>query len=238
MLKKAFILSGGIGERLVPLTDKIAKTMLPIQGKPKLFYNIELARRYNIKEIILGLGEKAEQFKEYFGDGSKFNVKIIYSIEKKPMGTAGALKLAQKYINNETFVMMNGDELKDINIKEMYEFHKRNNALATLALTEGDIVRSGCVKLEGNKIVYFIEKPELEKAPSTLISAGLYILEPEIFNYIPAGKKVSIEKDVWSILAKESKLFGFKFKGQFLQTDTLEKYHKTEKEWKGFKEAV
>ena len=118
------------------------------------------------------------------------------------------------------------------------EFHKKNKALATLALTEGDVARSGCVKLEGDKIVYFIEKPELERAPSKLISAGFYILEPEIFTYIPKNQKYSIEKQVWTLLAKEGKLFGFIFKGQFLQTDTLEKYYKAEKEWEGFKEGV
>jgi len=232
MLNKAFILSGGLGERLRPLTDNTAKTLLPIQGKPKAEWNINLAIRFGIKEIILGIGIKAEQFREYFKD------KVNYSVEEKPLGTAGALKLAQKFIGNETFVMMNGDEMKDINIKEMFEFHKKNNALATLALTEGDVVKSGCVKLEGNKITHFIEKPELEMAPSKLISAGFYILEPEIFSYIPKNQKYSIEKQVWPLLAKEGKLFGFIFKGQFLQTDTLEKYYQAEKEWEGFKEKT
>lgn len=232
MLNKAFILSGGIGERLKPLTDNIAKTLLPVQGKPKVEWNMELAQRYGVKEIILGIGIKSEQFKEYFKG------KVIYSIEEKPMGTAGALKLAQKLIGNERFVMMNGDEVKDINIKKMLDFHKKSNALATLALTEGDVVKSGCVKLENNKIIYFIEKPELEKAPSKLISAGFYILEPEIFEYIEANKNVSIERDVWPVLAKQGKLFGFVFKGQFLQTDTLEKYNKANEEWRGFKENV
>lgn len=232
MIKKVFILSGGPGERLKPLTDNTAKTMLPIQGKPKVEWNVELARRYGIKDVILGIGVKAEQFKEYFGD------KVIYSIEKEPMGTGGALKLVEEKLGDEAFVMMNGDEMKDINIKEMFEFHKENKALATLALTEGDVVKSGCVKFDGKRINYFIEKPELEEAPSKLISAGFYILEPEVFNYIPKGQKFSIEKQVWPILAKEGKLFGFPFKGQFLQTDTLEKYHKVDREWKGFKEPV
>lgn len=238
MIKKAFILSGGVGERLKPLTENTAKTLLPVQGNPKIWYNIELAKRYGTKEIILGLGIKVEQFKEYFKDGYGFGVKVDYSIEKERLGTAGALKLAQDKIGNETFIMMNGDELKDINLKEMYEFHKKNNALATLALTEGDVVKSGCVKLDGDKISYFIEKPELEEAPSKLISAGLYILEPEIFDYIPDGKNFSIEKEVWPVLAKQGKLFGFEFKGQFLQTDTLEKYKKADEEWNGFKEPV
>lgn len=238
MIRKAFILSGGIGERLKPLTDNTAKTLLPVQGRPKLWYNIELARRYGINEIILGLGIKSEQFMDYFKDGSEFGVKVLYSIENEKMGTAGALKLAQEHIGNEAFVMMNGDELKDINIREMHNRHKNNNATATLALTEGDVIKSGCVKLDGEKIIRFIEKPDLEKAPSKLISAGFYILEPEIFDYIPFGKKFSIEKEVWPVLAKEGKLFGFQFKGQFLQTDTLEKYKKANDEWKGFKEPA
>ena len=232
MLNKAFILSGGIGERLKPLTDNIAKTLLPIQDKPKVEWNIDLVKRYGISNIILGLGKKSKQFQEYFKE------KVLYSIEERPMGTAGALRLAQDLIGDETFVMMNGDEIKDINIKEMLAFHKKKKSLATLALTEGDIIKSGCVKLDGDKISYFIEKPELESAPSKLISAGFYILEPEIFSYIPKGQKYSIEKQVWPLLAKENKLFGFPFKGQFLQTDTMEKYQQAEKEWQGFKEKV
>ncbi|MBI4149594.1 nucleotidyltransferase family protein [Candidatus Woesearchaeota archaeon] len=232
MLTTAFILSGGIGERLKPLTDHTAKTLLPIQGKPKVAWNMELAQRYGIPRIVLGLGQKAEQFQRHFRDA------VSYSIEQEPMGTAGALKLAQELIGNQMFVMMNGDELKDININEMLAFHRANRALATLAITEGDVAKSGCVKLDGEKISYFIEKPEMEAAPSTLISAGLYILEPEIFDYIPRNTTFSIERDVWPLLAAEGRLFGFRFSGQFLQTDTLEKYQAAEHLWKGFREPA
>ena len=146
--------------------------------------------------------------------------------------------MAQQLIGGGTFVMMNGDEMKDINLREMLASHQKNHALATLAITEGDVSRSGCVQMDGERISSFIEKPELEAAPSKLISAGLYILEPGIFDYIPAGRRFSIEKEVWPLLAAEGRLFGYRFSGQFLQTDTMEKYQAAERLWNGFREPA
>jgi NDP-sugar pyrophosphorylase family protein len=229
---KGFILAGGLGTRLRPLTYEIPKTMIPIKGKPVLQYNIELLKRYGIKEIVLGIGYMGEKIKEYFGDGKKFGVKIHYSEEKEPLGTAGALKLAGRFFKS-TFVMCNGDELKNINIKRMVEFHKKHKPLATISLTKIDNPSEwGVVRMEDKKIVEFVEKPK-NNPPSHFINSGLYIMEPEVINMIPNGN-VSIEKNIFPILAKKGELFGYFSRGQWFPTDTKERLDKAVKYWKGF----
>lgn len=228
MISTAFILCGGEGIRLKPLTDDIPKTLLPINGKPILEYNIELMKRNGIKKIILGTGHLGDQIKNYFGNGEHFDVDISYSHEEQPLGTGGALKLVSKIIN-DTFIMCNGDELKDVDIRKMFDVHKQNNADITIALTSVNNPQLyGVALLEGDRIIKFLEKPE--NPPTNMINSGLYILEPKIFSLIPEGK-VSIERDIFPKIAENKKLFGFKFDGKWLSTDTPEKYHQAEKSW-------
>lgn len=230
--KKAFILAGGRGTRLKPITDEIPKPLIPVQGKPVLEHCIDLLKKYGITEIIISVGYKADNIKEYFGDGRKFGVSIIYVEEQKPLGTAGPLKLAQEFLK-ETFVMCNADELKNVDLVDMYMLHKENNSLGTIALTTVEDPSSyGVAKLKGNQILDFIEKPSKEEAPSNLISAGLYILEPEILKYLPE-EIGSLERDIFPKLAKEGKLFGYHFEGQWFDTGTLERYEKAINGWKG-----
>jgi mannose-1-phosphate guanylyltransferase len=229
--KKALILAGGMGERLKPITNEIPKPMLPLHDKPILEHGLDLFKKYGIKDIILCVGYKADKIKEYFGNGKKFGVNITYVEEEKPLGTAGPIKLAREQING-TFITCNADELKNIDLMDMYLFHKENKAVVTIALTTvEDPSAYGVAKLQGNKILEFIEKPKKEEAPSNLINAGLYIMEPEVINYIPDGKSMS-EKDIFPKLAKEGKLYGYIFSGQWYDTGTLERYEKAQKEWK------
>jgi NDP-sugar pyrophosphorylase family protein len=131
--------------------------------------------------------------------------------------------------------MNNGDELKELNIEEMWELHKRNNALATIALWEvEDPSAYGVAKLEGDKILEFVEKPKKEEAPSKLINSGFYIIEPEVIGMIPEGFAM-MEKDVFPKLAKMGKLCGYKFDGQWFDTGTEERYKKAQEEWRDLK---
>ncbi len=239
-INKAFILAGGLGTRLRPITLELSKLILPVQGKPCLQWNIEVAKRFGVKDITLAVGFKHEQIEEKFGNGKKLNVALHYNVEKEYMGTAGALKIAERHLKKEQkFIMMNGDELKDIDFTAMTKVHEKNNAIATLALTTVAYTKAGgLVKFEGEKITEFSEKPPDEEEGFKLISAGAYILSPKIFEYIPAGKKVSIEKEVFPKLAEEGKLCGADMgERQFLQTDTFERYNKAIREWKGFTKA-
>lgn len=229
--KKAFILAGGKGTRLKPITHEIPKPLVPLHDKPILQHCIDLMKRHGITEIILAIGFKGDKIKEYFGNGKKFGVNITYVEEKEPLGTAGPLRLAKELLT-ETFVMCNADELKNIDLDDMYLFHKEKGGLGTIALTTvEDPYNYGVAKLEGNRIIEFIEKPQKGKEPSKLINSGLYILEPKVIEYVPNGFSM-IEKDVFPKIAKEGRLFGYPFSGQWFDIGNMEKYEKAINEWK------
>jgi NDP-sugar pyrophosphorylase family protein len=231
---KAVLLLGGKGTRFRPITYEMPKALLPVQGKTVPEHLFELFKKYHITEYIFSIGYLGDKIIEYYGDGSKFGVKITYSKEEEPLGSAGAIKLAAKDLK-DPFIVTNGDELKDIDLEEMYLFHKQNKALVTAALTTvEDPSAYGVAKLEGNKILEFVEKPKKEDAPSNLINSGLSIWEPEVVKSIPKGFSM-YEKDVFPQLAKQKKLYGYIFSGQWFDTGTPERYEKAIKEWKGLK---
>ncbi len=227
---KAVLLVGGRGTRLRPLTDKIPKALLEVQGKVITAHIFDLLKKYGIRDVVLCVGYLKDKIKDYFGDGSKFGMNITYVEENEPLGTAGPLKLAKKYLR-ESFIVSNGDELKDINIPRMFRLHKRKNALATIALTTvDDPSHYGVARLDGSRIIEFVEKPI--NPPSNLINAGFYIMEPEIIDMIPNGFAM-LEKDVFPKLAKLGRLRGFPFAGQWFDIGNIERYKIAEKKWKG-----
>ncbi|MBU0762540.1 MAG: NTP transferase domain-containing protein [Candidatus Altiarchaeota archaeon] len=230
-VKKALILAGGKGTRMRPLTYEMPKPMIPLKGKPLIQHIMELCRKYEIREIILSVGYMGEKIRDHFGDGSHLGLDIKYVEEKEELGTAGPLNLARKYIDGP-FLMFNGDVLSDIDLSEMISFHTGQKATATISLTQvADTSAFGVARLNGNKIVGFIEKPK-EGEKSKLINAGVYILEPEILEYIPEGRSM-LEKDVFPKLSSEGKLFGYPFSGQWFDTGTPEAYERAIKNWKG-----
>lgn len=229
--RKALILAGGKGTRLRPITYELPKALIPIHGKTMTEHLFDLFKKYGIHDIILCVGHMKEKIMKHFGDGSTFGVKITYIEENEALGTAGPIKLAKNLLN-ETFIVSNGDELKNIDLAEMYEFHKENKAAVTIALTTvADPTQYGVAKLSGSQILEFVEKPSLKDAPSNLINSGLYILEPSVINSIPAGFAM-LEKDVFPKLAKERQLCGYPFAGQWFDTGNIARYEKAIKEWK------
>ncbi|MBI2653211.1 nucleotidyltransferase family protein [Candidatus Woesearchaeota archaeon] len=227
---KAVLLVGGRGTRLRPLTDKTPKALLEVQGKTITEHLFDLLKKYGIRECILCTGYLKDKIKEHFGDGSKFGMSITYVEEDEPLGTAGPLKLAKKYLN-DSFIVSNGDELKNINIPRMFRLHKRKNALSTIALTTvDDPSHYGVARLDGSRIVEFVEKPS--SPPSNLINAGFYILEPEVIDTIPHGFAM-LEKDVFPKLAQLGRLRGFPFAGQWFDIGNIERYKIAEKRWGG-----
>ena len=227
---KAVLLVGGRGSRLRPLTDKMPKALLPVQGKTITEHLFELLKKYGIRDSVLCVGYLKEKIKDYFGDGSRIGMNIIYVEENEPLGTAGPLKLAKKYLD-ESFIVSNGDESKNINIPRMFRLHKRKDALATIALTTvDDPSHYGVARLDGSRIIEFVEKPP--NPPSNLINAGFYILEPEVLEMIPEGFSM-LEKDIFPKLAKMGRLRGFPFAGQWFDIGTIERYKLAEKKWNG-----
>ncbi len=234
-LRKALIMAGGFGSRMGELTKEKPKPMLPLQGKPILEYTIDMCKRHGIFDIGISIFYFKNQIKDYFADGSSFGVRISYVEESHPLGTAGALWLCRDWLT-EPFMMCNADELKDIDLGAMHKQHLKSSALATIALTRvKDPSHYGVVEMEGARIKRFVEKPQREHAPSTLINAGLYILNPEVAHRVPIGAYAMMEKDIFPALAAEGRLYGFPFKGQWFDTGTPHRYLEADGNWRGFR---
>ncbi len=231
MPKTALILAGGKGTRMRPITHEIPKPLLLVHERTLLEHQFDLFKKYNVRSIILGIGHMGDKVKTAIGNGKKFGVNVTYVEETEPLGTAGPIKLARDFLTG-TFIACNADELKDIDLQDMYLFHKESKALATIALWSVDDPSAyGVARLQGSKILEFVEKPKKENAPSNFINAGLYMMEPEVLDYIPDGPAM-LEKDVFPRLAREGKVYGYPFSGQWQNTGNLELYEKAIKEWK------
>ena len=230
--EKAVILVGGKGTRLHPLTLNTPKCMLDVNGKSVCEHLFDMFKKYGIRDMIMCVGHLRHKVKEYYGDGSRFGVKIVYVDEEEPLGTAGPLRLAKQHLH-DSFIVTNGDELKNINIPRMFRLHKRKDALATIALTTvPDPSHYGVARLSGSRIIEFLEKPKLGTEPSNLINSGFYIMEPAVIDLIPAGYSM-LEKDIFPKLALQHRLRGFPFAGQWFDIGTHERYDHAMKKWTG-----
>jgi NDP-sugar pyrophosphorylase family protein len=207
------------------------KPLIPVHGRPILEHIIDLFKKYDVNEILLSVGYLKDKIKNHFSV-EKSGVKINYVEEDEPLGTAGPIKFARGMLK-ETFFVSNGDELKSVNLDEMMKLHRKNKALATIALVKVDNPSLyGVANLFGDKIIEFIEKPSKEEAPSNFINAGLYIIEPEAIDIIPDGR-ASFEMDVFPKIAKMGRLYGFRFDGQWFDTGSMERYENAIKNWRG-----
>lgn len=228
---KAIILAGGFGTRLKHLTENMPKPLLPIKGKPIMEHAMDNFKRHGIKDILISVSYCADQIEDYFKDGGSRGVNIAYCFENEPLGTGGAIKSCTRGIS-ETFIAINGDNLADFDWTAMLEQHKETGAKITMALYPvDDVTQYGIAKLDGQKIVKFIEKPSQEDAPSNLNNAGAYIIEPDALDILPDGKS-SMEKDCFEKLAEQGVVYAFPHEGQWFPTDTIEKYGAADK---GFK---
>ncbi len=228
-IKKAFLLACGRGERLNPLTDKTPKVLIEIYGKPLIEHNLLMLKSHGIEEVVIGTGVMHEQIEDAIGK-DKFGMKIHYSKERSAQGTGGALRLAKRFFKN-TFIMINGDEMKEVDFDMMESIHSENSAICTVALTKvEDPSDFGVVVMDGDRIVQFVQKPSLEDAPSNLINAGAYIIEPKIFKMMPWGK-FSLEQEVFPKIAELGKLYGCECLRQWFPTDTYKRLEHARAEW-------
>ena len=218
------ILSGGLGTRLRSVINNQPKPMALISGRPFLEYLILQLRKQGLTDIVLCIGYLGEQVKRYFGDGGRWGIHISYSHEKEPLGTGGAVKLAETLVREENFLVMNGDSFLDVDLKQLVNYHLKNKALATMALVEvEDPARYGTVEIDENgEIESFVEKGR--SSSSKLINGGVYVFNREIFDYIPEGK-VSLEKEVFPKLIGKG-FYGMPIKGSFIDIGIPEDYRK------------
>ncbi len=230
---KAIILIGGFGTRLRPLTCTRPKALFPIINKPLLQWTFEKLAENGVNEVILAVN-KLTEFHIKQQRLSKYGLTVKYSNDppKTPLGTAGPIKKAEKLIgHDEPFLVLNGDLITDINYKEMLRAHDEGKAIATIALHEVENPsRYGVAELASdNHINRFIEKPLKGTEPTNLINAGIYVLSPKIFSYIPAGRAVSMEREVFPKLAEENALYGHKVGGLWIDIGKPEDYLQTNK---------
>ncbi len=225
---KAVVLAGGEATRLRPLTCNTPKVMVPVLNRPFLEHLIGYLKRHNIVDIILAAGRLPGQVVDYFGDGSQFGVRLAYSTEGFPMGTAGAVKNAQGLIDDAFFVF-NGDVFTDIDLSDMMRLHRRNRAIASLALTPvDDPTIYGVVETDSQGIIRrFLEKPNRDEVTTTMINAGIYILEPDILDFITPDAFSMFERDVFPpLLETDHVMYSYPSHDYWIDMGTPEKYLK------------
>ncbi len=223
---KAVILVGGEATRLRPLTCNTPKIMVPVLNRPFFEHLVGYLKVHNIIDIVLAVGKSPEQIQDYFGDGSKLGVKITYSIEDFPMGTAGAVKNAERFLD-DSFIVFNGDVFTDIDLSVMMQLHHKNKATASLALTPVDNPTIyGVVETDSQgRVKRFTEKPSRDKVTTNMINAGIYILEPDILNYITPNAFSMFEHDVFPpLLEKGQAIYGYPFQDYWIDIGTPDKY--------------
>ena len=225
---KAIVLAGGYATRLRPISYALPKLLFPVLGKPMIYRTLDLLQSVGVEEVTLAVNYMAEKLRAEVG--SVYNGVIVnYSLETEPLGTAGPIKLASKNTQlDETFLALNGDILAQIDLKQMLVQHKKAGAQITDALHEvKNPGRFGAVELDTkNRIQRFVEKPAKKQAPSRLVNAGIYVVEPEILEMIPDDRKVSLEREIFPTVATNGKLLGFPFSGDWFDIGNLTDYRK------------
>lgn len=208
---RAVIMAGGSGSRLRPLTCDLPKPMVPVLNRPVMGYTVDLLNKHGIKEIAVTLAYLPGAVKDYFEDGADFSVSLQYFVEDAPLGTAGSVRNAAGFLP-ETFVVISGDALTDLDISKAVAFHKERGSLATLVLHRQQIPLEYGVVItdEEGKITRFLEKPSWGEVFSDTVNTGIYILEPEVLDYVSPGKQIDFSKDVFPKLLHDNKpMYGY-----------------------------
>lgn len=224
---RAVVLVGGFGTRLRPLTLTTPKPMLPVGHRPIIERLIAGLARGGVDDVTLALGFKPEPFLEAFPDGTCAGARLRYAVEPEPLDTAGAIRFAAEFAGiDETFVVGNGDILTDLDVAQLVVQHRRRRALATIHLIAvEDPSAFGVVDIdEEDAISRFVEKPAAGEAPSNLANAGTYVLEPEVLAMIPSGRKVSIERETFPLVAAQGRLFGLATDDYWIDTGRPQLY--------------
>lgn len=231
---QAVILAGGKGRRLAPYTTVFPKPLMPIGDMPILEIVIRQLKKHGFTKIVLAVGHLAGLIEAYFGDGSKWGVKITYSREDEPLGTAGPLALIDDL--DENFLVMNGDLLTNIDYSGLMKYHLENGGLSTISMYTKDVpISLGVLELdpEGN-IVDYIEKPTLKYK----VSMGIYIFNNRILNYIEHGKYLDFPDLIKTLIKKGENIRGYKFEGYWMDIGRPEDYSRVLEEFESMKKEL
>lgn len=223
---KAVVMAGGEGSRLRPLTVGRPKPMVPIVNKPVLGHILDLLKHHGIEDVVITLQYMPTAIQDYFGDGSSLGMRLTYAIEDSPLGTAGGVKNAARHLD-DTFLVISGDALTDFDLQAMLDFHRNAQALATLALCHvKDPQQYGVVITDDEgRITQFLEKPDWSNIISDTVNTGIYVLEPEIFDYIPDDQPFDFSTELFpSLLADKKPLFGHVADGYWCDIGDIGEY--------------
>ncbi|HEX5266195.1 MAG TPA: sugar phosphate nucleotidyltransferase [Acidimicrobiales bacterium] len=223
---KAVIMAGGEGTRLRPLTSNQPKPMIPLANRPMMEHIVGLLREHGFTEIVVTVAFLANAIRTYFGDGSEFGVRMVYASEETPLGTAGSIRNAMDELD-ERFLVISGDVLTDIDLSAVVRFHEERGATATIALKamENPLEFGIVITREDGSIERFLEKPTWGQVFSDTINTGIYVLEPEVFDYIPAGRPVDFSGEVFpAMLEAGAPMAGWVAEGYWEDVGNLEAY--------------
>jgi mannose-1-phosphate guanylyltransferase len=221
------VLVGGEGTRLRPLTLTAPKQMLPIVEQPMIERVIGHLADHGIDDAVLSLGYRPDAFINAYPGGSIAGVRLSYAVEPTPLDTAGAIRFAAAHVGiDETFVVVNGDVLTDADLSSLIAFHAKRGAEATISLTPVDDPSAfGVVPTDRQgRVKAFIEKPPRDEAPTNFINAGTYVFEPSVLARIPAGRRVSIERETFPELVEALSLYALGSESYWLDTGTPDAY--------------
>ena len=224
---QAVIMAGGFGTRLRPLSYNIPKPMVPMSNSPMLYHITKLLKSHGFADNVMMLYYQPDVITDYFGDGSKFGVKLKYLKPEMDLGTAGSVRFAKDKLANDTFLVISGDLLTDFDLTKAIEFHNKKKAIATMVLTRvpNPLQYGVVITEEDGKIERFLEKPSWGEVFSDTINTGIYILDPKVFDFIPVDKPFDFSKDLFPLLLEQTKkLYGYIAEGYWKDVGTLEEY--------------
>ena len=224
---RAVVLVGGFGTRLRPLTNDLPKQMLPVVRVPMIERVVSALGSFGVTEAVLSLGYRPDAFIDAYPDGVCAGVVLHYAVEPEPLDTAGAVRFAALSAGiDDTFIVVNGDVLTDLDVTELWNFHKSHGAEGTIALTPvEDPSRYGVVPIdEDGRVIEFVEKPDPGTAPTNWINAGTYVLEPSVLDRIASDRKVSIERETFPAMVADASLYALHSDSYWIDAGTPETY--------------
>lgn len=228
---KAVILAGGKGTRLAPYTQILPKPLMPIGDMPILEVLLRQLRRAGVNEVVLTVGHLAELLRAFFNDGSSLGLKIHYSYEEQPLGTAGPIALVSGL--DDTFLVTNGDVLTTLDIAALVDHHRLSGGIATIAVQRRKVkIDLGVVESNGDGCIEgYVEKPSFDYT----VSMGIYVFEPEILSYIPANQYLDFPDLVIQLLAAGEKVVGYPFEGYWKDLGRPDDYQEAAQEFENLR---
>ena len=223
---KAVVMAGGEGTRLRPLTSNQPKPMVPIVGKPCMEHILDLLKRHEFQDVIVTVAFLPQAIRGYFGDGEALGLNIDYSIEESPLGTAGSVRLASGQLD-DTFLVISGDALCDIDLQDLVAFHRDKGAAVTIGLksVENPLEFGIVVTDEDGKVERFLEKPSWGQVFSDTINTGIYVLEPEVLRHVPTDRPFDFSKELFPLLLEMGRpLYGRVAEGYWQDIGNLDQY--------------